>query len=205
MPAVPFVPFATGMQVNTRYLLDGENVEMVLGFDYASVGFAAAAPLVFNVLDGVWWDTVRYQLSDAIVSRETYMIDLVSQYAGSRTFPAFTNPAGVIVGEPVPNNVAFCVTHRTALRGKSFRGRTYIPGLSNAAVNTNTVLAVSGDAIVDGFNAMRTALFTDGINFCILSRRFGKAWRAAGQATPVEVSLVRDYFVDSQRGRGRGR
>lgn len=201
MAVTPFVPFPSAMQVNMRFQYNGTNVEMVLGFDYADIGFASAAPLVYNVLDSALWGDLRLNLANTLVSTETYMIDLFSQYGGARTFGPFTNPAGAHADKGLPNNVAFVVSHRTGLRGKSYRGRTYIPGLIEGAVINNTLDAAVALSYVVAFNNMRTALFSDGINFCVLSRRINNAWRTEGQATPVEVSLTKDNRVDTQRGR----
>lgn len=201
MAVTPFVPFASAMQVNMRFNWAGENVEMVMGFDYANIGFATAAPLVYDVLNLQFWEALRYQLSNTIQSVETYMIDLVSQFGGSATFGPFTDPVGSVVGKSVTNNVAFVVTHATALRGRSYRGRTYVPGLADQSVNNNRLDPAVVTAVVFSFNDMRDGLFDQGINFVVLSRRHLKEWRELGQATPVVISAVKDNVVDSQRGR----
>jgi hypothetical protein len=189
------------MQVNIRMTCAGERVEMVLGFDYATVGFAAAAPLVNNVLDTSLWAVIRQQMCNRIVHDETYMIDLFSQFGGAATFGPFTDPAGTIVGKGVPNNSAFVVSHATDLRGKSYRGRSYVPGIAASLVDGNSLDPIAAAALVSGFNSMRVALDSDGINFAVLSRRANKQWRETGQATPVRISQAKDNTMDSQRGR----
>lgn len=200
MPVTPFVPFSTGMQVNIRWTLQGEPIEMVLGFDYGTVGFADAAPLVWGRLDSLW-DDIRGIASPAMVSTDTYMVDLTNQFAGSASFGPFSSPAGSTSGLVKPNNVAFVITHRTAARGKSFRGRSYIAGWTDSTVTGNYLGVAYADGLAASFNSMRTDLALDDIKFCVLSRRINGAWRENGVATPVTLSLYRDLALDSQRGR----
>lgn len=103
--------------------------------------------------------------------------------------------AGTGVGNPLPNELAAAITLRTALAGKSFRGRTYFSG----AIVTQSDAA---GRIVAGFNTALTTFMTNvqgdlgasGITLAVLSRKLL-------QSNAVTAIVARDTQWDSQRRR----
>lgn len=204
---MPFIDVPSTLQANIRFVLAGEQVENVLNFSWTSGDFAAACDAVYGTLDLVWWATMRACISNRMLHEEVYFVDLTSETAGVQTRPAFENPGGALTEEAVPNNAAFCITHRTALRGRSYRGRTYVGGLGNSQVDGNVVVPFAVTNTVLAFNATRETLAADNVTFMIVSRYHNGAPRVGGLRTPVSLSLAIDNVVDSQRRRlpGRGR
>lgn len=102
---------------------------------------------------------------------------------------------GTAVGNFMPPQVCLCVTMRTALAGKEFRGRSYIGGFSvgsadaNGASNAGAVTAVT--AFVDG---LRTGQFGAALTLSVLSRK-------NLVATPVTLVLSRTTTFETQRRR----
>lgn len=98
-------------------------------------------------------------------------------------------------GNPLPNEVAAAITLRTALAGKSFRGRTYFSG---AVVGETT----SAGRIAAAFNTALEAFMTNvqgdlgasGITLAVLSRKLR-------QGNVVTALQARDTQWDSQRRR----
>jgi hypothetical protein len=204
---MPFIPVPSTLQANIRFVLAGEQVENVMYFSWVGGDFAAAVDAVYGTLDLVWWATLRAYITNRMAHEEVYFVDMESETAAVETRPAFENPAGAVSGEGIPNNCAFCITHRTALRGRSYRGRTYVGGLAQSAVDGNTVDGAAVTNSVLAFNAMRTTLEADDVAFVIVSRYHNNAPRVEGLRTPVNLSLAIDGTIDSQRRRlpGRGR
>jgi hypothetical protein len=109
-------------------------------------------------------------------------------------------------GNPLPNEVAAVVTLRTALAGRSYRGRVYFSG---AIVGENS----AAGAIVSGFNTalvtfmtnVQTDMATEGITLAVLSRPRPISIREplgyAGAITPVTAIVTRDTQWDTQRRR----
>jgi len=109
-------------------------------------------------------------------------------------------------GNPLPNEVAAVVTLRTALAGRSFRGRAYFSG---AIVGENS----AAGAIVSGFNTalvtfmtnVQTDMATEGITLAVLSRprpiSVAEPAGYAGAITPVTAIVTRDTQWDTQRRR----
>jgi hypothetical protein len=113
--------------------------------------------------------------------------------------------AGTGSGDGLPNQLAAVVTLRTALAGKSYRGRAYFGG-ANEAQNNNTgaIEAAYNTALVSFMTGVQTDMATEGITLAVLSRPrtsppFPVAW--GGAATPVSSIVTRDTQWDTQRRR----
>lgn len=79
--------------------------------------------------------------------------------------------AGTAVGDPLPASVALCVTLRTARSGKSFRGRTFLPGFAEAEnLTTGAAGAATHTAALAFMGAIDTALGGHGIDTAVLTR-----------------------------------
>lgn len=78
---------------------------------------------------------------------------------------------GTGVGDALPPNVAACITFRTAQSGKSFRGRAYIGGFSEAE---NTVGGLISTAASTGalnfFNGVKNNMTASNLTFAVASR-----------------------------------
>lgn len=116
----------------------------------------------------------------------------------------------------LPNNVTIAVEHTTAFLGRSYRGRTYQPGLNIAYVDTGAganVLNATGEAqILDTWNEFRTTLATGyGLegqvrdHFVIASFVSGGAPRAVAIHNDVVNSVFSDLNLDSMKDRLPGK
>lgn len=202
---MPSIPVLNVLQANIRFTLDAQQIENVLNFIYPVDDFEGAADSVYSTLNDVWWAAIRTYLSDAVFSNETYIVDLNDINGAVATKQPFTPNRGANGNYGVPNNSAFVITHRTASRGKSYRGRTYISGIATPNIEGNYITQGAADALVGAFNSMRTALAADNVLFCIVSRQQGGDKLTVGQSTPVQLSVARDRVMDSQRRRSPGR
>jgi hypothetical protein len=114
--------------------------------------------------------------------------------------------AGTGAGNPLPNEVAACVTLRTALAGKSYRGRNYfggfIVGENDAA---GAIVAALNTALVSFMTGTQTDMSTEGITLAVLSRpRYDPVSGAltyAGALNDVTSITARDTKWDTQRRR----
>lgn len=80
--------------------------------------------------------------------------------------------AGLAAGVLLPSNVAYCVTLRTALAGKRYRGRYYQWGFT---VNANAAGGIPGGTIIADtvafVNGINTDLVSNGLKLGVISRR----------------------------------
>lgn len=113
--------------------------------------------------------------------------------------------AGGVGGEANPNNVAACVSFRTAQRGRSGRGRNFVPGIPGAAVTLNTIdSALISDLIAAYTVLIGVGTFVAGWQWVVLSRQTGGALRANGIGIPITSVTMVGNSVRSMRSREIG-
>lgn len=107
----------------------------------------------------------------------------------------------------MPNNVALALAFKTALRGRSFRGRIFLPGLTEGNVVDNTVQPAFITAWYTFFGILASTLIDLIAWQVVVSRVEGGDPRPAGVVTQVNNWIVTNTVVDSMRRRlpGRGR
>jgi hypothetical protein len=125
---------------------------------------------------------------------------------------SISNVPGTSVGTDMPNEVAACVTERTAGAGKAFRGRIYLPGFSSTAMAVGNVVAAPAVTAINNFATLiQTTLTAQGIQLAIGQHaRLAYNSPATGNpialrnatAVPVTSLAMRDNHWDSQRRRG---
>lgn len=120
--------------------------------------------------------------------------------------PEFTATVAGALGtgtaELLPKTSSVVVTLRTALAGRSFRGRVYVPGWTEAANAAGGVITAPAQASADGIvRNTRANLAVRGLLLGVVSTRANKAPRPVNIITDVTVLAVRDNQWDSQRRR----
>lgn len=115
--------------------------------------------------------------------------------------------SGTNTDEPLPNNVAVCVSASTGKAGRGFHGRFYVAGVPGTSVDGNSVLVSYRTDLEVAFGSLITGEPFSGFLNVVYSQVLDGAPRLAGVATPVLQWSLRDLTVDSQRRRlpGRGR
>lgn len=109
---------------------------------------------------------------------------------------AFSAVVGIAGDNAMPSNFAITASHRTGLRGKSFNGRTYLCGWTEAANDATGKIATGYRTQVETmFDDMRT-------NLALVA---GGAWehavvsRTLLVATPVTTSVVDQHWDHQDR------
>lgn len=199
-----FVPFDNMAQVELRFVQEGQQVENVfhvrqLGpFDVAALTAAAQA-------FATWWTTSM----DTYVASAVSLNEIVARGMESVTDPAISFVTGLpAIGASasggLPNNVTAAVKWTTALAGRSYRGRTYHVGLTEAQVGGSTIDATVRTNLQGVYNTLITDLDAAGFTLVVASRISGGVERLAGVGTTI-LAAVLDSTTDSQRRRLPGR
>lgn len=114
--------------------------------------------------------TLAPLLSDDWTLTRTVGVDLTTNTGV--TVEDGSTAAGGVSGEANPNNVAACVSLRTASRGRSYRGRNFVPGIPGGVVTLNTLdTAFINDLVAAYTSLVGAGTFTVGWQFGIVSRR----------------------------------
>jgi hypothetical protein len=207
----PFVPLPNGVQVVIQGKLFGQTIQNVF---YVVLPSAPGPTDVQGVAEDFesWFHThvLPGISSDYTLERVTasdWTSPTGSQYILSEPTPV----AGGADPPTLPNSVAAVISLHTALRGGSFRGRSYLAGIPEAATDTPNTLAPARAAGFDaayveipGYNvtspyALVIASFYSGVG------TDGKPIpRVTGIGTPVNAIAV-DIVLGNQRRRRPGR
>jgi hypothetical protein len=202
--------------VDVIYDLDSQLIENTLYFSKAT----AVAPEDLASLVETVNETIRGNLIPLLsnVIQLLRVIGTLMDVIDGITYISTTSLplAGGISEEPVPSNVAGCISIRTGASGRSFRGRNYIPAIPNSLVSLNTISSVFTSDVEGAYAQLRTNVDAIGWTHVVVSRFSGftivdgkkvPTPREEGIATPVINAFFVDATVDSQRRRlpGRGR
>lgn len=116
---------------------------------------------------------------------------------------------------PLPGNVAACVSHKTGLAGRSFRGRTYLGGIVKPGTTGNLLDSGYVTDILNAFDALDAGITAAGGTWGVVSKYSGYTQtppkykkvptpRVAGIFTDI-IDNSMDNRLDSQRKRLAGR
>jgi 3D (Asp-Asp-Asp) domain-containing protein len=209
---MPFVPVANGALVEVRMSSMGQQVENTLWFETDATPTEATLTDLADAV-GLWWRTNIKPITSSRVSVTEY----VATSMDTATSPQVSVPGTVLdVGASTPNVMplgsTLTVSFRTGLRGRSFRGRNYVIGMTEDQVDGNSVVAGVAELWRAAYEELIAAATDVGWTWIVASRFSGTdpvtgdpTPRAAAVTTPITAVVVVDDFVDSQRRRLSGR
>lgn len=194
---MPTPVFPTAYVVEVRGMLFGqlmENVWHVTGPDPFDATVAADIAATFQT----GYTGILAALSRDLFIREVFVHNLAGTASGEFTLAISPAAQGEIVQDSEPGNVSICVSLRTALAGRSTRGRKYFSGLGKGDVIGNQWDGGRAATLLDAVEALRDNLVTNATPMSIFS--------------PTNLTLVFvtaatmvDLNTDSQRRRLTGR
>jgi len=202
---MPFIPAPDVLQAELVYNWNAQIVETVLQFQCTT----ALTPTLMNQAGAflvTWWkDVIDGYMSNSLSLIQVKLTDMTTQIAPVINYATGLPAAGTNASPTMPNNVACVITKRTLLRGRSFRGRIYHPGLCEAQVVANSVDGPTLTALITEYNKL-IHFTTVGASWdmVVMSRYHDNAPRTTADSNQV-TNLTSDGVVDSQRRRLPGR
>lgn len=204
---MPFIPVPNTVQVNVVYEMDSQEVENTLYYEKSTGVDSTDLAALIEEINAFLVDQLLPFLGNTI--QLVRVVGVLLDAADSLLYVSTTGlpVAGGAAGAAAPNNVALCMSLRTANRGRSARGRNFIPGIPKDLITENTVGSGSVTAYESAYTDLIAIGGDDGWQQVVVSRFTGGAPRTTGLTTPVTAAFVVDPTVDSQRRRlpGRGR
>lgn len=203
--AMTFIPAPSVCQVEFVYTWSSQTVETVLHFEPTVV----LTPTLMNELAvkvlSLWTTNVKPLLINTISLINVKLTDLTTNIAPVVNYATGLPSAGTQTGDSLPNNCALVITKRTLLRGRSYRGRIYHPGIPEAQCTGNVVTAAFVTQIVNAYATMLTFTTTGTTwDMVVVSRYNNNSPRAEADSNQV-TGLGSDGLIDSQRRRLPGR
>lgn len=198
---MPFIPFPAGTVEHViRWTQNGVPCVITNGF-YFLTGAATVSDgqALVDGLRAAFISDIMGDMSPEMIYDNSDAVELSS--ATSWIATEATPTVGRASGNPVANQAALVVTENTAFRGRSFRGRNYIPGLP--ASKQDSSIYWKATTITDYntfYEDMNAAMYAIGWQHCVLSRYTAGAPRVLGVATDV-ISYAPKLLIATQRGR----
>lgn len=203
-----YVPVLNTIEAELRYAQGGENTENTLYFSKGGPWSPTELVDAGATLVDWWVANMKPLINTSCGLREVQITDLTSASSGAVTYTTGLPQFGAVGGGMAPNNVAPCISFHTASRGRSFRGRNYIAGISGGDVVGNNIDGDWADAVTAAYALLLVAAGDMLAEWVVVSRFSGMAGtprrpvpRAAGVITPILNASFTDTVVDSQRGR----
>lgn len=202
---MPFVAVPNVVEVEVRCLFQGQKIENRFTIDALTTVTDSILDDITNAVS-VWaQETYFDNLPNAITLTEVVGTDLSASDGAQHTIVPEGTVTGALADAAMPNEVTFCVSHRTAARGRSARGRSYVLGITKGDCTNNLLSDARVNAFVSNFNALRTAITDGGWNWVVVSYRHDNAPRPGGPVKyTITNSIAVDNVLDSMRRRKPG-
>lgn len=192
------------VQLNYTHL--GSKFQNNQYFKSTGTFFPADAIALGDAAIDAWKNNVR-----SITGKDVYLDNVVVTDISSATGTQIVDTTGLpsvgTAADPaLPGNVTAALSFRTALRGRSFRGRNYLVGITDAQRVGDSLPSTAITAFLVAWNAyfadIITALPT--LAHSVVSWCQDGAWVNPGTVTAV-TNLQLEGTLDSQRRRLSGR
>lgn len=197
-----------GVRLGLIWQLDGADyaVNVLHGQIPAGVVVSASVSSWASAVAAAW-DTAQLGHTTEGLANNVRLDRLTARDLREANLAEYQSPVaktGTSAQSILPAGVCIVVTHRTAKAGRSFRGRSYVPGYTEGASTGSGVAQTYVRTRQETFwQAVRENLAAS-VNPCvlsILSTRALNADRPIPLLTPVTASVVRDLRWDYQRRR----
>jgi len=158
-----------------------------------------------TVFRTLWVQNILPEISNQTLLRRIEVRGERAQVDVSYQLPVVPAVPGGRGGQPLPPQIALCITHLTGLTGRSRRGRTYF-GMFSEENSVNGFLEQAlVDGLVNGLNTIRTNLADEGWIHVVVSRVENKQRLPVAATYPVIGYRAYDGVLDTQRRRAIGR
>lgn len=201
MPFLPFIPFVDCVEWLLRGSLQG--VPCLITGAVKAPGAVTPTTLsdVADVIDAWWGTDLIGWVSAVLTVQDVKCTDLTTAVG-----PTFTKPitgSGTGTGGSGANGgqVAAVVSLRTAKRGRSYRGRVYIPGVPSSFLGSaNSLSSTARAALTTVWANLYFNLAAASFTPQVLSRQENNVRRTIGVATPINNFTV-NLILGTQRRR----
>jgi hypothetical protein len=199
-----FIPASQILRTTVEYLLDGQILANVFHIDANEAIDAVVTNAILDVVEA-WVETQMMAVSSSDLEATGLVGRDLTTISGGLVERPFSTPVPGAIGSPsLPNNVAVCVTLFTDLAGRSYRGRSYMPGIPESYVTLSGISSMLAGDYAGVFIDLVDTLSTAGYELVVTSFQTGLAPRVAAVSTPI-TSVGVNTTVDSQRRRLPGR
>lgn len=196
-----YQPVPNVARVNIRYLIEGQQVENTLHFSGPGAPSNAALTTLAILVNDVFRTRFPAGAPGNVIMREVTATDLTTEFGAVITNTGGLPVTGTNVGAKAPNNVTFCIRLKTAARGRSGRGRFYIPWIFDSETDGSYLQAIVANQWVANIQSCLTNGASAGWTLVVVQRYNDNVQLPAGVPRPVISIGYSDFVIDSQRRR----
>lgn len=202
---MPYIPVENTVSIEMIYSFNSQVCENVLHYRKGAAWSLSEATDLCDAIKAWWSATLDSYISVDVSLTQLRVTNLETQDGFVLNYGTGLPLPGAAAGASLPNNCCLVITKRTAKRGRSFRGRIYVPGMTETFVTGNTVTSGTVTGLVNAFNAMKAVTVgATTADMVVVSRFTGNAPRVTG-VTEAITGFTSDGTIDSQRRRLPGR
>lgn len=204
--AHPFIPAEDVAKVEMIYSWYSQTIENVFHCHNKDGAFGTTEMSLLAGYFKSWFDSNKKASTASTCSLQLIRVtDLTTETSPGIEYTTGLPIAGTSADPGAPSNVTLAVKWTTGLRGRSYRGRTYIPGMTASVFTGNTISGGNATALTTIYAGLITNMLAPW-ELVVVSLMHDGAWRSVATVTPISGASV-DIYADSQRRRltGRGR
>jgi hypothetical protein len=198
---MPFIPTPRGIKVAIEAVQNGIPIVNVFHVQMSS----AVTPtdlinVATTVEDWVTSDLILY-LHNTVTVQNIVATDVSVPNGAQEIRSMTTGNVGLNAGSAAAANAALCVSFRTGLTGRSYRGRFYLGGFPTSfQVSAHEVAAGVASDLITSFTDLIDALNLISATLVVVSKFALGIARLTAVATEV-LTIVTNTKIDSQRRR----
>jgi len=201
---MPFQPAERVIRVEAIYTYDGQIVENVLHYQTDPTPDATEMTAFAAQWVTQWQAGIRATQPTNVSLNTVKVTSLDSEFAPGIEYTTGLPLAGTATGTGLPNNVTVAVRYLTALRGRSYRGRSFHIGIRATDVLLNQITTTFQTNLRAAYILMLNVATPQAYFQGVLSRYEGGVLRPEGVFTDI-TSVQVERVIDSQRRRLPGR
>lgn len=196
-----FIAFPNMVSAEMIYTYNSQHVENVLHFSRGSLhNDSAQMQLLAGALISWWNEHMKENMPSALSLRMIRVWDQSQEFGPGVEVTASLPSTGTAVSAALPSNVTLSIKLGTGLRGRSYRGRIYHVGISEADVTGDYITTAFGGLMDSAYGAMIISTNMAGYQLVVASKFHNGVPRTTGEWTAV-TSVSNDGVIDSQRRR----
>lgn len=199
-----FIPTAGAVRTDIMFHLNGQEVHNIIWCSREANWTQTEREGLNNAIASWWNTTGKGQFAGNIALARITTVNQESNSAPGSTLVVSPEVAGTKGGASLAGGSALVATLRTDQRGRNYRGRMYLGGISEADRGGNEIGGGLIANIITALLALKTAIEALGAIWVVVSHFLNKVPRAQGLKTPI-TAISMDSYLDSQRRRLTGR
>jgi len=202
MPA--FIPFSNCAEAVIRGSESGGAAYLTLGVQSPTAWAGSALQDLADLIADWTTGSLLGLLHNSWTVNDVKVSDLTTQFSPVVFSTSGLPASGGVSGSATTDQVCAVVSFRTAQRGRSFRGRNYVPAVPSSVLQTtSTITTAFATALEAAYADLATNLALAGLSHVILSRQENNVRRTVGVATFV-TQYRADIVIGTQRRRVLG-